>query len=133
MALPPYRYRQTLVVRIWDQRPLAPIIAALSEFTEQRVLRIVDAKILARDRTGSVAAVTVEHIWWSRLSAALSDACAELVSDLETPKNNVDIGPGPEQIRQIEQLNEMRKIGTLTEAEFARAKRKLLDVSAARA
>lgn len=133
MALAPYRYRQTLVVRIRDQRPLAPIIAALNEFTEQRVLRIVDAQILARDINGSIAAVTIEHVWWSRLAEALAAACAELVTDLETRKNNRDAGLGPDQIRQIERLNEMRKIGTLTEAEFAQAKRELLDVRLARA
>jgi hypothetical protein len=133
VAVAPYRYRQTLVVRILDQRPLASIIAALNDFTEQQLLGIVDAQIVAGDSNGTIAAVTVEHLWWSRLSEALGAAGAELVSDLESPKSSVDGGPGPEQIRQIHQLNEMRRIGILTEAEFADAKRKLLAIGSARA
>ena len=107
------------------------MIAALNEFTEQRVLRIVDIQMLARDGNGSIAAVTIEHIWWSRLSEALAGACAELVSDLETPKHTLTGGPGPEQIQQVLELNEMRKVGILTEGEFTQAKRRLLEQRAA--
>ncbi len=109
------------------QPALEPVISALTEFTELRVLRIVDARILAADINGSLAAVTVEHLWWDRLSGALAEVQAEMVSDLETPKANRDSGPGPAQLHQIERLNQMRRIGTLTEAEFARAKRDVLN------
>src|SRR5207244_13377874 len=60
-------------------------------------------------------------------SGALAEVQAEMVSDLETPKANRDSGPGPAQLHQIERLNQMRRIGTLTEAEFARAKRDVLN------
>src|SRR5438132_5689826 len=105
------------------QPALEPVISALKDFAELRVLRIVDARILAADINGSLAAVTVEHLWWDRLSGALAEAQAEMVSDLETPKVSSDRGPGPAQLHQIERLNQMRSIGTLTEAEFAQAKR----------
>jgi len=109
------------------QPALEPVISALNDFTELRVLRIVDARILAPDINGAFAAVTVEHLWWDRLSGALAEVQAEMVSDLETPKANRDSGPGPAQLYQIERLNQMRRIGTLTEAEFARAKRDVLN------
>jgi hypothetical protein len=127
VILAPYRYRQTLIIRMAGSRALDPIISALNEFTELRLLRIVDARILDGDLGGSFVAVTVEHLWWSRLSEALADVQAEMVSDLETPKAKRDGGPGPDQLRQIERLNEMRRIGTLTEAEFAQAKRDVLN------
>ena len=122
----PYRYRQTLIIRMTGQPELEPVISALNDFTELRVLRIVDARILAADINGSIAAVTVEHLWWDRLSWALAEVQAEMVSNFETPKANRDSGPGPAQLDQIERLNQMRRIGTLTEAEFARAKRDML-------
>jgi hypothetical protein len=127
MIVAPYRYRQTLIIRITGQRALEPVISALNEFTELRVLRVVDARILDADLSGSIAAVTVEHLWWDRLSGALADAQAEMVSDLETPKANPESGPGVAQLDQIERLNQMRRIGTLTESEFARAKRDVLN------
>ena len=102
------------------------MISALTDLTEQRVLRIVDVHTLGPDSDGSVAAITVEHLWWSRLVRGLADADAELVSDLETPRPNKTGLPSEEQLRQIRQLDEMRRIGTLTEGEFARAKRGLL-------
>jgi len=123
----PYRYRQTLIIRMTGQPVLESVISALNDFTELRVLRIVDARILDADINGSIAAVTVEHLWWDRLSGALAEVQAEMVSDLETPKANRDSGPGPAQLHQIERLNQMRRIGTLTEAEFARAKRDVLN------
>jgi hypothetical protein len=126
MIMAPYRYRQTLIIRMTGPRALEPVISALNEFTELRVLRIVDARILDGDTSGSIAAVTVEHLWWHRLSGALAGVHAEMVSDLETPKANLESGPGPAQLDQIERLNQMRRIGTLTEAEFARAKRDVL-------
>src|SRR5438132_7414879 len=104
-----------------------PVISALKDFAELRVLRIVDARILAADINGSLAAVTVEHLWWDRLSGALAEVQAEMLSDLETPKFDPDSGPGPAQLHQIERLNQMRSIGTLTEAEFAQAKRDVLN------
>ncbi len=123
----PYRYRQTLIIRMTGQPALEPVISALNDFAELRVLRIVDARILAADINGSLAAVTVEHLWWDRLSGALAEVQAEMVSDLETPKVSRDSGPGPAQLHQIERLNQMRSIGTLTEAEFARAKQDVLN------
>ena len=109
------------------QPALEPVISALNDFAELRVLRIVDARILAADINGSLAAVTVEHLWWDRLSGALAEVQAEMVSDLETPKANPESGPGGAQLDQIERLNQMRRIGTLTESEFARAKRDVLN------
>lgn len=122
----PHAYRQTLLVRLTGSRAIQPVISALNDLTEQRVLRIVDVRSLGPDPAGSIAAITVEHLWWSRLVRSLADAKAELVSDLETPKPNKTGLPSEEQLRQIEQLNQMRRVGTLTEAEFARAKRGLL-------
>lgn len=128
MIRAPHRYRQTLVIRINGQGSLDPIIAALNEFTEERLLRIVDARIMAGEPNDSVATVTVEHLWWNRLAQAISDVEGDLLSDLETPKPVEDSWPGPERLRQIELLNQMRRVGTLTEAEFGRAKRELLDI-----
>jgi hypothetical protein len=127
MVVASYRYRQTLIIRITGQRELEPVISALNEFTELRVLRVVDARILDGDVSGSIAAVTVEHLWWDRLSGALADVHAEMVSDLETPKANQENGPGYARLDQIERLNQMRRIGTLTESEFDRAKRDVLN------
>src|SRR5438132_12315145 len=81
----PYRYRQTLIIRMTGQPELEPVISALNDFTELRVLRIVDARILAADMYGSIAAVTFEHLWWDRLSWATAGVQAELFSNFCTP------------------------------------------------
>src|SRR5438094_10192954 len=105
------------------QPALEPVISALNDFTELRVLRIVDARILDADINGSIAAVTVEHLWWDRLSGAPAEVQAEMVGDRETPKANRGSGRGPAQLHQIERLNQMPRRATVTEQEFARPER----------
>src|SRR5437588_13005006 len=72
----PYRYRQTLIIRMTGQPALEPVLSALNDFTELRVLRIVDARILAADINGAFAAVTAAHLWWDSLPRALAEVQA---------------------------------------------------------
>lgn len=119
-------YSQTLVVRVEGDSPLDRVLVALTDLADQRILRVTDLRLLAKDADGAVAAVSVEHIWWSRLIRALSTAKAELISELEPPKTNGRRPLDSAQLSQIVELNELRRVGTLTEAEFAVAKHMLL-------
>src|SRR3982074_1962480 len=97
----PYRYRQTLIIRITGQRALEPVISALNEFTELRVLRVVGLRVLDPGRSGSLAAVTVEHLWWDRLSGALAGSTWRSTMRRVVLAVGEESGPGVAQLDQI--------------------------------
>lgn len=117
---------QTLVIRTTRNRSLDPIINALGDLSEQRMIRIVDLRILAGDPRGTAFAVTIQHLWWPRVLEALDEAHAELVSDAQIPKAVGSFSSSRPPLVQLKELNELRRVGTLTEGEFASAKRTLL-------
>jgi hypothetical protein len=121
-----YSSRQTLLVRLHDGPSADAVVAVLDDLAQERILRIAELEVLPKndDRETDVAVLVVEHLWPARLEAALAGANAELVTDPEPP--SVRAVPAADRLAQVQELNELRRIGTLTEAEFATAKRELL-------
>jgi vacuolar-type H+-ATPase subunit I/STV1 len=119
---------QTLVIRLRRGRSAEAIIAVLDDLARDGILRVADLEVLSRedDRKAAVAVVVVEHLWSARLQAALAEANAELIAEPEPPSlSRRELSSG-DRLAQIERLNELRRMGTLTEGEFALAKRSLL-------
>jgi hypothetical protein len=122
---------QVLVVRLRGGRSPDGLVSVLDDLASEGILRIADMEILSRDgdRDTAVAVVVVEHLWPARLVEALAGANAELVTDTELPSLRRRQPPTTERLSQIQELNELRSMGTLTEAEFATAKRDLLSAN----
>jgi hypothetical protein len=120
-----------LVVRLHGGRSPDGLVSVLDDLASEGILRIADMEVLSRDgdRNTAVAVVVVEHLWPARLVAALAGANAELVTDTELPSLRRRQPPTAERLSQIQELNELRRRGTLTEAEFATAKRDLLSAN----
>lgn len=120
-----------LVVRLHGGRSPDGLVSVLDDLASEGILRIADLEILSRegDRKTAVAVVVVEHLWPARLVEALTGANAELVTDTELPSLQRRQLPTAERLSQIQELNELRRMGTLTEAEFATAKRDLLSAN----
>jgi hypothetical protein len=120
-----------LVVRLHGGRSPDGLVSVLDDLASEGILRIADMEILSRDgdRNTAVAVVVVEHLWPARLVQALAGANAELVTDTELPSLRRRQPPTAERLSQIQELNELRRVGTLTEAEFATAKRDLLSAN----
>ena len=119
---------QLLVVRLRGGRSADGLVSVLDDLATQGIMQIADMEILSRDgdRNTAVAIMVVEHLWPARLVDALAGANAELVTDPELPSLPRRQPPPAERLARIQELNELRRMGTLTETEFATAKRDLL-------
>jgi len=122
---------QVLVIRLSRARSAEVIVSVLDDLARDGILRICDLEVLSRndDRRSAVAIVVVEHLWPARLQAALSEANAQLVADTELPSLRRGEATTARRLARIQELNELRRVGTLTEGEFATAKRELLQAN----
>jgi hypothetical protein len=122
---------QALVIRLKRQRSADVVISVLDGLARDGILRICNLEVLSSDddRRPAVAIVVVEHLWAKRLNAALSEADAELIADPEPPNFRRRALPTADGLAQIQKLNELRRLGILTESEFAGAKRELLSAN----
>jgi len=115
---------QVLVIRLSRARSAEVIVSVLDDLARDGILRICDLEVLSRndDRRSAVAVVVVEHLWPARLQAALSEAN-------EQPSLRRGEATTARRLARIQELNELRRVGTLTEGEFATAKRELLQAN----
>jgi len=120
---------QTLVIRLKRGHSAEAVVAVLDDLSREGILRVADLEVLFRqgDSRSAVAVVVVEHLWSARLQDALLEANAELIADLPPPYLQRPDPAAADRLAQIEKLDGLRRVGTLTEFEFATAKRALLE------